>query len=138
MNITWMKPLALGMLAVALLGGGWVIRGWRDGAKATALAQRQLDAAAKQALQLNAANEDTAKGMAALLAQLEGQAHAFAQIDAYLAAHPMGACTFDPATDGLWTGAYRAAFGAAHQARSGHGVAHATAAPAQQHEPAHR
>lgn len=138
MNITWMKPLLLGMLAFALLGGGWVIRGWRDGAHAAALAQRQLDAAAKQALQLNADNELTAKGMADLLAAMEGQAHAFAQLDAYLAAHPMGACTFDPATDGLWTGAYHAAFGAAHQAGGGHAPARPAAPAARQHVPAQR
>lgn len=136
MNMTWIKPLLLGMLALALVAGGWLVRGWKDGAAQTVAAHVALDAAAKQALQLNATNEITAKGMAALLTQLEGQAHAFGQIDAYLAAHPMGACTFDPATDRLWGQAYDAAF--AHPTGSGHGQADPARPAARQSEPAHR
>lgn len=137
MNIAWIKYGLIGMLAVLLFGAGWTVKGWKVGNDQKDAMQAQADAAVKQYLALNQSNQQTAQGLAVLLTSLEGQAHAFAQIDAYLAAHPMGACSFDPATDGLWNGAYDAAFGS-HQAAGGHDPAGRPAAASGQHEPAHR
>lgn len=137
MNAMWIKVLALGMLALALVGGTWKVHDWKDGHDQNAATQAEAKAAAEQHLKLNASNEETAKRMAALMTTMEGQAHAFAQLDAYLAAHPMGSCHFDGVSDGLWTGAYDAAFGA-HQAGGVHAPARPAATAAQPHEPAHR
>jgi hypothetical protein len=137
-KIPWMSAARFGMLGLLMVGcavGGWTVKGWKDKADAAHVSQVALDAAAKQALALNALNEANAKRMAKLATTLEGQAHAFAQLDAYLATHPMGSCRFDPATDRLWDDAYRAGLGADPAARRD-GQAGQAGPATGQHEPA--
>jgi hypothetical protein len=115
----------IGAVLLALLLGigiGWKVEGWHADAQTLKQTNAAMADSIKQSAIINVQNDHTAQGMADLLTQLQGQAHAFDTIDKDLASHSLGTCALSPDADRMYQRAYQAVFpgGATNQAGGSH------------------
>lgn len=118
--------LALLIMMLVSLSGGWYIRGWHDDSKQ--LKKTNSDIAAMHAQfadvvtasnqltdTISASNKATDGLITGMMQTLGSQNRALSQIQLDIKSIPVGTCSFTPDADGLYQRAYQAAFGAARR-----------------------